>query len=369
VAGAFVVAFTDFEGKVGAQGTSDSRGRVKLALGASRAKIERVYVYPEIGYWGLLQRSFVLTSGTEFAVTPIDLRYTDSLRHFVRKARDPAGSGVTVAVIDTGVDSSHPDLTVQGGENTVPGESPVDFGDNGEHHGTHVAGIIAAHGTPPSGIRGVAPSVSLRSYRVFGKGKKRATNYAISKAVDRAAADGCDLLNMSLGGGDPDEATEAALEDARALGALPIVASGNDSRGPVAFPASGSFALAVSAMGRKGTFPPGSTQVGDAKSPYGRDRKNFVASFSNIGPEIDLTAPGVGIISTVPGGYGVMDGTSMACPAAVGMAARLLAARPDILGMPRDQARSDAMAQVIMDSGVLFGFGATYEGHGFPRPR
>ena len=93
-----------------------------------------------------------------------------------------------------------------------------------------------------------------------------------------------------------------------------IVAAGNQDRGPVSFPAADERSVAVSALGRKGTFPTGTSESGDVAGPFGKDKKNFIAAFSNIGRAIDLTGPGVGIISTVPGGYGVESGTSMAAP-------------------------------------------------------
>jgi subtilisin family serine protease len=101
-------------------------------------------------------------------------------------------------------------------------------------------------------------------------------------------------------------------------------------------------------------------------APYGSDRNNFIAAFSNVGPQVDLTGPGVGIVSTVPGGYAALDGTSMACPAVTGLAAKLLSVRGDILNMSRDQARSDAIAQLLLQAARPLGFGPTYEGHGIP---
>jgi subtilisin len=83
-----------------------------------------------------------------------------------------------------------------------------------------------------------------------------------------------------------------------------------------------------------------------------------------VGPEIAFTGPGVGIISTFPNGYAVMDGTSMACPAVTGVAARLLAAEKRILAMQRNSARSDAMAQFLMQAAKSLGLGVTFEGRG-----
>ena len=154
------------------------------------------------------------------------------------------------------------------------------------------------------------------------------------------------------------------MEDARAGGALVIVASGNDGRKPVSFPASDSMAIAVSATGRVGTFPKDSTASGDIMAPYGKDKKNFIAAFSNVGPEIDVTGAGVDILSTVPGGYAPLSGTSMACPAVTGVAARLLAEHANILSMARDQTGSDAIARLLLQSAKPLGFAARFEGQG-----
>ena len=125
--------------------------------------------------------------------------------------------------------------------------------------------------------------------------------------------------------------------------------------------------LAVSALGRKGTVPSGAVEEGDILKPFGiPDSKEYIAAFSNVGPEIDLTAPGCGILSTVPGGHAPMSGTSMACPAVTGLAARLLGALPAVLALPRDQARSDEMARQLLLSAGSHGFAPDFEGRGMP---
>jgi subtilisin len=366
IADAFVVAFVDYKARTGAQGVTGSDGKVSLALGASSKKLQRLYVYPLDAHWSLIKKSITIKTGTKVTLTPLDLAYDDGVRHFYGNAADNVGAGVTVGVVDTGV-TAHPDLVIAGGANTVPGENRNDFADNGKVHGTHVAGIIAARGTPPTGLRGVAPGVTLRAYRVFAKGQGSASSFAIAKAVDVALAEKCDLINMSLGGGDADPVLKAAVDDARAGGSVCIVASGNNDRAPVSFPAKEDMALAVSAMGRKGTFPTSAAASDEVAAPYGTDKADFIALFSNVGPEIDLTGPGVAIMSTVPGGYAEISGTSMACPAVTGAAARAIA-DSKVLKMKRNARRSEAIVKAVLGEARSLGFDATFEGHGLPNP-
>lgn len=365
VAKADVAAFTDFEGRKGAGGTTNAKGEVILTLGAASVVIERLYVYPMSGSWPMLFQNVTLKTGMKFEAAALDLAAVDCVRFFYGGDDPNFGTGVTVGIIDSGVALDHPGLVVQGGLNTVTGEQPTDFGDNGgEGHGTHVAGIVASRGTAPTGIRGVAPGVALRSYRVFGKGAQGASNFAIAKAIDAAVADGCDFINMSLGGGPSDPLTADAIAAAHNAGTVVFAANGNDERQPVSFPAANSLCQAVSAMGRVGTFPKDTEPSGSVAAPYGTDKNNFIADFSNIGPETDLTGPGVGVISTVPGGFAVMSGTSMATPAETGAAARLLATKPSILSMPRDQNRSDAILAALAAASQSLGFEPTFEGKG-----
>lgn len=372
LAGAQVVAFTDFEKGEGAQGRSNAKGEVRLRLGGTRKKLDLLAIYPPAGHWGLARRRMVVRSGQTLGLEAIDFRQPDYLALCHGKTAAGAGAGVTVGVIDTGVDPAHPALKVDGGAVFVAGEQ--DAGDWGPaardgEHGTHVAGIVAASGRAPDGRRGVAPGVRLRAYRVFPNEGDGASNYDILRAIERGVEDGCDLLNLSLGGDEPDEAVREAIKDAFDQGTVCIVAAGNDGRGPVSYPARWPEAVAVSAAGRIGSFPEHSTESLDIAGPRARsDDQVFIAAFSNVGPEIDLTGPGVGIVSTLPGGaWGVMSGTSMACPAVTGALAARLSAHPQVLALPRGRERSIEILKLMNQAARPLGFPKELEGLGLIR--
>ena len=101
--------------------------------------------------------------------------------------------------------SNEPAASLWFGANFTPNETNShDWHAGADGHGTHVAGIIGGRGLIGQGMRGVAPGVTLMSYRVFPKTKGTTSTSAIAFAIDRAVADGCDLINLSLGGGQPD---------------------------------------------------------------------------------------------------------------------------------------------------------------------
>lgn len=369
VAGATVKAFTNFDSRVGASGVTDHQGRVSLALGPTPVPVERLSVEMSrgAGFWGRSERKIFLRPQETLGVEEIDFNVNDILRHYFGQSKLTEGDGVTVGVLDTGIDSTHPDLVVSGGRNTVKGEAAADHGDNGFGHGTHVAGIIAARGQSPGGLRGIAPAVRLLSYRVFGKDSSETTNYQVIKAMIRAVEDElCDIVNLSLGGLSSDEAMRAAVEDAFDQGSVVVAASGNDGRKPVTMPARLPRAIAVSAFGRRGTFPAKAyEEIYVDANPPGSDPDDFIASFSNIGNDIFLTGPGVGVLSTEPNSqYGPRSGTSMAAPAAAAMIARLIANNSQILNAPRDAARSTAIQNLIRASATSLGFPLNFQGEG-----
>jgi subtilisin len=364
-----VVGFTNFALRRGAETFTNASGVATLSFTVTPPMLERLYVFADADFWSGLLLNVPTGGPITVQLRRIDLAQPHALRHYFGEPALAIGTGVTVGVIDTGC-GPHPDLVVAGGFNAVSGEDPAQFGDNGDLHGTHVAGIIAARGAAPSGMRGVAPGVRLFSYRVFPKGSN-ASNFDIAKAIDRAREDNCDLINLSLGrpaagSAAPDEPlVRIALEDARDAGILPIAAAGNDFRKGVSFPGADDLCVAVSALGNSALLVTNSVSAAGVAPPAGTDVNEFIGDFSNVGPQVDLTGPGVGVVSTVaPNSFAVMDGTSMACPAMTGVAARLLESKPAILGMSKGPARATALANELLNSAASRGFAPLLEGRG-----
>lgn len=197
------------------------------------------------------------------------------------------GSGISVAVIDTGIDYNHPELRERFGDlvgyNVIaPDEPPDDDND----HGTHVAGIIAGSYT------GVAPGSMLYAVKVLdwnGSG----TEADVIAGLEWALEQGADIANLSLGSKGASRAFKEMCERAYGEGMLIVAAAGNEGHGP-SYPASfGESVIAVAAT----------------------DREKEHAGFSNIYHTNDISAPGVGIYSTTPGGdHNTFSGTSMATP-------------------------------------------------------
>ncbi len=373
VRGADVIAFRSDDDAQ--QKKTNASGKATFSFGTGADKLKRLYGYhDESGIWGYFKANVTIAAGgVKVVFAPVDLNATDSLRHFHKPGKLEDGVGVRVGVIDAGADQVHPDLidAIEGGANCVPGSTraPDDYGPDGAH-GTHVAGTIAARGMAPSGVRGIAPGAKLRIYRVFESGNRgHGSSFAVIDAIERAIEDRCDIINLSLGfaPGVTDDGISDALAKARNNGILAIAAAGNDRRQPVSFPGSDASCVAISATGRKGLVPSTATEVAEVGAPFGSDPDNFIALFSNVGPDLDAAGSGVGVVSTFPGGYGPMSGTSMASPAVAGVAARLLAANPAVLGMDRNAARTDEMRKLLMDACKTLGFGILSEGSGLPK--
>ncbi|WP_203828213.1 S8 family peptidase [Actinoplanes palleronii] len=252
------------------------------------------------------------------------------------------GAGVTVAVLDTGVDASHPDLAghVLTGWDAVAGTTGGNTDPEG--HGTHVAGTIAALTGNGIGVSGIAPDVTILPVRVLdaeGAGDTSDTAEGVIWAADH----GADVINMSLGGTKQSSALTNAIAYARGKGVVVVAAAGNDrAKGsPTSYPGADPGVIAVAAT----------------------DASDAVESYSNAGSYVDVAAPGSLILNTYPTalaatGYATMSGTSMASPHVAAVAALLLAARP---GLNPDQVEA-ALEDSAIDLGTAgkdndFGYG------------
>ena len=212
------------------------------------------------------------------------------------------GAGVKVAILDTGIDYSHPDLmdNYKGGYNFVYDNNDP-FDDSFNSHGTHLAGIIGAkdNGT---GVAGVAPDVSLYAVKVLNGGMAGSLSDIIA-GIEWAITNKMNVINMSLGGTDFSQAFQDACDKAYKAGIVLVSSAGNFNSPVVNYPAAFDSVIAVSATG-----------LDDSHAP-----------FSNYGPKIELAAPGVGIKSTIKGGgYGSLFGTSQATAHVSGAVALLL---------------------------------------------
>jgi subtilisin family serine protease len=197
--------------------------------------------------------------------------------------RGISGTGIKVGVADTGLDYTHPDIApaYKGGIDTVSDDNdPWWNNDINETHGTHVAGtIVAAQNT--SGVYGVAYNAELYHARVLGPtgGFTSDIMAGVRWLVETA---GCRVINLSLGGGRATRTEDRFYQEMRSKGALVIAATGNEGARKVSYPAAYAINIAVGAV----------------------DSTNTIASFSNQGRAVDVVAPGVGVLSSVPAGTG-----------------------------------------------------------------
>lgn len=240
-------------------------------------------------------------------------------------------SNIVVAVIDSGVDGGHEDLqgALVGGYDFVDDDNdPSD----GNGHGTHCAGIIGARMNNGAGGVGIAPGVSIMPVRVLdnqGYGEDDAIINGIYYAVDN----GADIISMSLGGVWYSSMENDAVQYAIRNGVTLIAAMGNDGTRIMSYPAAYPNVISVGAC----------------------DRDGKAASFSTTGSWMSVFAPGVGILSSVPGsGYEAWNGTSMATPVVAGVAALYESAYGHQSPATMAKVLSSATTGGVIDAAKLF---------------
>jgi|GEM_PF-1585750 len=267
-----------------------------------------------------------------------------------------AGDGITVAVVDTGIDYTHPDLdgNYVGGTDIANGDSdPLD--DNG--HGTHCSGTIAAEDNT-EGVIGMAPHANILAVKALDD---QGSGYIsdIAAGIDWAVNNGADVISMSLGIGSSYDSLQTSCDNAYASGVLLVAASGNSGDGSastdeISYPAAYSSVIAVGAT----------------------DSSDQIADFSSSGPHLELGAPGVTVYSTMPtyevtltGGlygysmnYDSMDGTSMACPHVAGAAALVI--HKGVTDVDGDGYINDDVRNILDNNAENIGLDANFVGNG-----
>lgn len=250
------------------------------------------------------------------------------------------GKGVTVAVIDTGIDYNHPDLkaNIEGYVSVIGGDGKDDNG-----HGTHCSGIIAAAAGNSIGVSGIAPEAKIYSVKVLNK-EGSAYTADIVQGVNAATDKEVDVISMSLGGLVWDRLFQSAINDAVNEGIVVVAAAGNESTDQKSYPAAYDNVISVAATTSYDSF----------------------AYFSNYGSWVDIAAPGYNILSTLPtdfrvdgctyvsSGYGYMSGTSMACPAVAATVALILG-NSEELKNNNTKAGVQKLTNTLLDSSVQNG--------------
>lgn len=345
-----------------AQGKTGADGRATVTLfGSNPGAIDAIYVKPAANHWDRFLRQPDIGPGVNtIALRPLSeswptfpeerlVSWGQRLMRLDLVADAQRGGGVRIGIIDSGCDTSHPQLAhIRHGLDFTGGDKDSGWKVDSYAHGSHCAGIIAAAG---QGILGFAPQAEVHAFKVFPGGRFS----DLIDALDECVARRVDVVNLSLGSDADSELVALKLAEVRQQGVACVVAAGN-SGNQVQFPARVPGVLAVGAIGRLGEFPADSyhatTPLAGALGADGL----FVAKFSCFGPELAVSAPGVAVVSTVPGGYAALDGTSMAAPHVTGLAALVLAHHPAFQGelKARNARRVDGLFQLLGGSAVPY---------------
>ena len=366
-------AFQRYGARVISERTSDERGRVTCDV-RNGDELTSTLVIPRWDYWPTLVLGNIVSAKIECPSIPFGgplgwWHRTCGIFHFAVEA----GSGVGIGVVDGGF-AHHEALPhiVRAGDGFGSIESHC-LGD-AVSHGTHVAGIIGGRPCRPGTYSGISPGANLTVARVF-KSDDTASSMDIADAIDELALDyRVDLINLSLGAKRPSNIILDAIRNAYEHGALCIAAAGND-RGAVQYPAAFDEVVAVGALGLVSWAPlvsQAAKYVPTVAAEFAAGGL-FVATFSARGPQVDVIAPGVGIISTVPGArnistqYAPMSGASMAAPMVCGVLARRLSVQPDYLSLPRNSDRAEVARAVLGLCLRDLGFEPALQGCGIPQ--
>jgi subtilisin family serine protease len=345
-----------------AHAVTDAEGRATLVLPTGTpAEVNTLHVSAPGGYWpARIDNPGLPEDGTE---APIQLRpLNETFEGFPERAiygwgqqvmrlhelpPHYRGHGITIALLDSGVATAHPDLktAVSTGFDFVT-NSGEGWDNDTTGHGTACAGIIAAADNR-TGITGIAAEATLHALKLYPGG--RISN--LLQALDWCITHDVDIAQINLICSKPSALLALKIVDTRAAGIVCIAPAGDDGT-TVAFPARLPGILAVGACGHTGTYPP--TAPSAAYAPGHPTVTNLYAPpFTPLGPGVDLSGPGVAVITTAPGDtYTPYDGTAIAASHITGLAALTLAHHDAlrIQPQPRSSARVDHVHTMLRTS-------------------
>ena len=300
---------------------------------STQSYIDKLQAQPNVEY---VQPNYIYTLDRSFNDPGIPYQwYLSKINAFGAWDVTTGSPDIKVAVIDSGLDYTHPEFAGKVYAQTDTLDNDGDAFDDIDEHGTHVAGIIAANAGNGVGIAGVAPGVQLIIVDAFNG--RNSNTFVIMKGVQYAVAHGADIINMSFGGEGNDRALESAINNAVSSGVVCVAAAGNESTSAPSYPSDYDSVISVIA-----------TAENDTKS-----------ALSNYGSAKDISAPGENIWSTVPGNsYESWGGTSMATPVVCGVIALMLSANPGLtVGQVKDILYSTADDLGAPGKDNTFGYG------------
>ncbi len=341
-----------------AQATTGADGKAVLTLHGEPAEtVAALVVTPRAGYWGLRIDRPRLRSDTVNAVPlkRLDLTETGWGGHVVRFDRLPTaygGAGVKVALIDSGVATAHKQLEGIGQGFDCTGGKERSWAEDPTGHGTACAGIIAARRSEVVAMRGYAGDAELHVCRL----PLAAHCSDLVAALDYCRSTGIDVACLGYGGHHGSVIVEQRIIAAKQNG-MALIAAAGSSGGAVQFPACSPHVLAVGAVGQAGVFPQDSPAAAYVAAPDTADGP-FTPAFSSSGPEVDVAAPGVAILSCqAPDGYAAWDGTSIATSHVAALAALVLGHHADFQSgyARRDATRVERLFQILKETARSFG--------------
>jgi subtilisin len=351
-----------------AQAVTDSSGQASLQTNAvDGAGIHAIYVRPAADYWERYIRNPSLESGQANIIRLSPLARTSRsfpgerpyswgqrIMKFDRVSPDWKGAGTKIGLIDSGCDSSHPLLRhIVRGVDLTRDKDPESWNSDELGQGTHCAGIVAASAaaaaTPASGaasseIVGCAPDSELHIFKVMPRGHLSDLIDALNQCIERRL----DIVQIGVSAEQFSEIVAQKITEARLNGVACITGAGN-SGGAVQFPGNVPGVLSVSAVGKLGEYPQDTRHAQRALPQLIAFSGIYATNFSAWGPQVSVCAPGVAVVSSVPGGgYAAWDGTSAAASHVVGFSALLLSHHP-MLQSINYGARADQRVSALFD--------------------